>query len=214
MRSSAIRVVGVAMNTCAAIASSSSRGSRSSAGARNASPGTNRTTNSGVGSNCAPVLLRREPATCVAQVPGMGLQPRLDHVGVARLGRVEVGGERHLGVDDDLLAARRAGRRGRGAVMPWSVGRRSACSVKSQCSTMPAISTTRRSCISPHRPRACGARSARDQRAGLVCSCLGRAARTARPARVSVRVGADAGLLEVAQVDSRPCPARPAAERP
>ena len=31
------------------------------------------------------------------------------------------------------------------------------CSTKSQCSTMPAISTTRRSCISPQRPRIWGA---------------------------------------------------------
>ncbi len=34
------------------------------------------------------------------------------------------------------------------------------CSVKSQCSTMPAISTTRRSCSSPQRPRTDGARRA------------------------------------------------------
>ena len=34
------------------------------------------------------------------------------------------------------------------------------CSTKSQCWTMPAISTTRRSWISPQRPRTCGARSA------------------------------------------------------
>ena len=34
------------------------------------------------------------------------------------------------------------------------------CSSKSQCSSMPAISTTRRSCSSPQRPRVCGDRSA------------------------------------------------------
>ena len=34
------------------------------------------------------------------------------------------------------------------------------CSSKSQCSSMPAISTTRRSWISPQRPRVCGERSA------------------------------------------------------
>ncbi len=34
------------------------------------------------------------------------------------------------------------------------------CCSKSQCSTIPAISTTRRSCISPQRPRVAGDRSA------------------------------------------------------
>ena len=34
------------------------------------------------------------------------------------------------------------------------------CSSKSQCSSMPAISTTRRSCSSPHRPRVWGERRA------------------------------------------------------
>ena len=34
------------------------------------------------------------------------------------------------------------------------------CSSKSQCSSIPAISTTRRSCNSPQRPRVWGERSA------------------------------------------------------
>ena len=53
------------------------------------------------------------------------------------------------------------------------------CSVKSQWATIPAISTTRRSCTSPHRPRVCGARSAvtklavsRWSRSLAVPSCL------------------------------------------
>ena len=37
---------------------------------------------------------------------------------------------------------------------------RGTCSSKSQCSSMPAISTTRRNCISPHRPRVAGDRNA------------------------------------------------------
>ena len=42
-----------------------------------------------------------------------------------------------------------------------------ACSVKSQCSDMPASSTTRRSVSSPQRPRTSGRRSAVDEIAGL-----------------------------------------------
>ena len=105
MRSIAISVVGVAISTLAAIASSSSCGSRSRAGARKASPGTNSTTNSGVGSNDAPVLLRGQTLHVLAQVPGVRPHPSLDDVGVARLGGLEVGGERDLGVDHDVLAA-------------------------------------------------------------------------------------------------------------
>ncbi len=64
MRSIAISVVGVAISTFAAIASSSSCGSRSSAGARNESPGTNSTTNSGVGSKDRQYSLAARPLTC------------------------------------------------------------------------------------------------------------------------------------------------------
>ena len=42
---------------------------------------------------------------------------------------------------------------------PWSLVP-PGCSTKSQCSSRPATSTTRRSCTSPHRPRTCGVRSA------------------------------------------------------
>ncbi len=45
------------------------------------------------------------------------------------------------------------------------------CSVKSQCSSMPAASTTRRSCSSPQRPRTCGARRAVTSCAVSVRSC-------------------------------------------
>ena len=65
--------------------------------------------------------------------------------------RVEIGLERHLRVDDDVLAAGsltiRSGRRS----FP-SPSRLLACSTKSQWSTMPASSTTRLSWISPQRP--------------------------------------------------------------
>ena len=79
------------------------------------------------------------------------------------------------------IRPRPPGRRGRRRAAPWSrrrscgppaagSGRRAAacrlrccsvsCSSKSTCSVMPAISTQRRSCSSPHWPRVCGWRSA------------------------------------------------------
>ena len=45
------------------------------------------------------------------------------------------------------------------------------CSSKSQCESMPAISTTRRSWISPQRPRVCGERSAVTRLRVSFCSC-------------------------------------------
>ena len=80
---------------------------------------------------------------------------------VGRLLRVEKRLERRLRVDDDLLAAGQvddADRAGGGRCRRTSGG----CSSKSQRRSMPAISTTRRSCISPQRPRTAGVRSARD----------------------------------------------------
>ena len=58
---------------------------------------------------------------------------------------------------------------------------RPGCSSKSQRCSMPASSTTRRSCISPQRPRTEGVRSARDKRVGGAAeggNLLGRAARS------------------------------------
>ena len=45
------------------------------------------------------------------------------------------------------------------------------CSSKSQCSSMPAVSTARRSCISPQRPRVCGERRAVTRLRVSFCSC-------------------------------------------
>ena len=78
---------------------------------------------------------------------------------VLGLDRVEVGGERRLGVDHHVRPpGRRTTRSGRSRPSSPST---LCCSWKSQWSSMPAISTTRRSCSSPQRPRTCGARSAR-----------------------------------------------------
>ena len=105
VRSIAISVVGVAISTLAAIASSSSCGSRSSAGARNESPGHEQHDELRRRLERPPVLLRGQPLHVLAQVARVGVHPGLDQVGVAGLGGVEVGGERDLRVDDHLLAA-------------------------------------------------------------------------------------------------------------
>ena len=57
-----------------------------------------------------------------------------------------------------------------------------ACSVKSQRSTRPASSTARRRCISPHRPRTCGLRSAVDSDCGLAAQASRWCAACRRPA--------------------------------
>ena len=73
------------------------------------------------------------------------------------------------------------------------------CSSKSQYSSMPAISTTRRSCISPQRPRTVGVRSARTR---LVVSA--RSWVWLRPIASSsdddLGAGLDAVLLDLAQL--------------
>ena len=39
-------------------------------------------------------------------LPGVGIQSRLPHIGIRGLGGLQVGGQRHLRVDHDVLAAR------------------------------------------------------------------------------------------------------------
>ena len=51
-----------------------------------------------------PVRLVGERVDVLAQVLGVGLHPRLAEGGVGGLGRLEVGGEGDLGVDDDAAA--------------------------------------------------------------------------------------------------------------
>ena len=124
-----------------------------------ASPGTKATTNSGESSNCCQYAFFASASTWARS-----WRAWLDEVGLT-------GAPRRW----------RRWRRGRPGAAPWRrpppawpragarpcrVGaarrrrRRSPARSKSQCSTMPAISTTRRSCISPHRPRVAGERSA------------------------------------------------------
>ena len=83
-----------------------SDGSCSSAALKNISPGRNITTNSGVDATLVEVALRRRAARCAPRTccawSGEQLLARLF---VRRLERAQVGVERRLGVDDDLLAA-------------------------------------------------------------------------------------------------------------
>ena len=69
---------------------------------------------------------------------------------VVALLRVEERLERRLRVDDDLLAAREVDDEVR--AQPAVVRGNTGCSSKSHRCSIPAISTTRRSCISPQRP--------------------------------------------------------------
>ena len=61
------------------------------------------------------------------------------------------------------------------------------CSSKSQCSSMPASSTTRRSCISPQRPRTAGALQRAHQAAGRVAQLLLRRRRSSSAAGAARR---------------------------
>ena len=96
---------GVAMCTRRASACSSSSWSRSRAGARNASPGMNRITNSGVSGSADQYAFDAELVHVRPQLPGVRVEPRFPHRVVRRRRRLQVGGERHLGVDDHVLAA-------------------------------------------------------------------------------------------------------------
>ena len=134
-------------------------------------------------------------------------------------GRVEQRLERRLRVDDDLPARRAAGRRGRAA----ACGRRRVvvtCSTKSQYASIPADSTTFRSCISPQAPRTSDARSAVVRLGGLGARrgrstrrrCAGAAVSAADVvlARELQRLDLDADLLQ-RLLDRRDERARPPA---
>ena len=93
------------MCTLRSIACSSSPGSCSSAGARNASPGMNSTTNSGAGLSAAQYALAASRSTCSRRCRACASEPGLAHRLVGGLGRLQVGGQRDLGVHHDVLAA-------------------------------------------------------------------------------------------------------------
>ena len=106
-----------------------------------------------------PVGLLRQRVDVGPQLPGVD-----DEVGapvgvVGGVVGVEERLERHLGVDHHLPGPRQASRPCRAGAVRRCPSVVTCCS-KSQCSTIPAISTTRRNCISPHRPRVAGERSA------------------------------------------------------
>ena len=78
------------------------------------------------------------------------------------------------------------------------------CSSKSQCSSIPAISITRRSWISPQRPRTCGARERVDEVAGLAAERSALVRRCARP-RSAIAVRLAGGRCSSRAPGSRPC---------
>ena len=93
------------MMTCRSIAYSCRPGSCARACTRKDSPGTKSTTKSGAVENCFQYALPASESTWVLQVSCVSGQAAGMHLGVVALGGVEEGRERHLGVDDDLLAA-------------------------------------------------------------------------------------------------------------
>ena len=118
------------------------------------SAGRNITTNSGDGWNCAQYALAPRLVTWSRDLAGVLPQVGVAQAVVGGFDRVEVGEEGGLGVDHQLSTARQpydqVGTRRPSSVVIVC------CSWKSQWGSMPASSTTRRSCISPHRPRTIG----------------------------------------------------------
>jgi hypothetical protein len=106
----------------------------------------------------------------IADLSRVRLEPERSRIIVSEFLGVEKRLERRLRVDDDLFAARQMDHE-IGLSRPLSL-RSGGCSSKSQRGSMPAISTTRRSCISPHRPRTAGVRNARDNLSALDPSTL------------------------------------------
>ena len=127
---------------------------------RSVSPGRNMTTNSGARLELLPVALRGELRDVVAHLARVVCEVQRPRRVVVGLERVEVAppaapSRRRRRC---LPPGRRTTRSGR-STPPVGVAR-VACSTKSQYESIPASSTTRRSWISPQRPRTCGARSA------------------------------------------------------
>ena len=74
------------------------------------------------------------------------------------------------------------------------------CSTKSQCSSMPASSTTRLSCSSPQRPRTVGWRIALARLAVSLCTCGSCVSVRLRSCSLSARVRVDARALDLAEL--------------
>ena len=183
-RSAAARAAssGVAMTTLRSNAYSMSAGSCSAAACRNDSAGTNITTNSGAGANWSQYRLAARSSTCARTCRACAASRSARTRSSVGLRGLEEPEERDLGVDHDVLAAREPDHH----VGPQQRRRRCApasCSTKSTCASIPAASTTRRSCSSPHRPRTCDERSAVTSWAVSPrrCSEASRIARTCSP---------------------------------
>ena len=155
-----------------------------------------------------PVCLGGQPVDVLTQVPRVRVEagPRARPSSVALRG-LQVGGERDLGVDHDVLAAGQPDDHVR--ALRAVVAGTATCSSKSQRALIPASSTTRRSCSSPQRPRASGRRSAVTSAWVWARSCseLCRAWSPARPARL----GSVSGPRRTPALDSPPGPGSPSA---
>ena len=142
-------------------------------------------------SSCAASCVR-----CVRTWRAWSSEQRLTRRFVGRLERPQVRVERRLGVDDDVLAAGQpdddVGPDAGGRLSPLNV----CCSSKSQCSSMPASSTTRFSCSSPQRPRTPGRLSASTRRARFGAQVLARRVERRDPLH-QLRAGLDAPALGV-----------------
>src|SRR5664280_2319104 len=155
-----MREVGVARRTLLATACSISPGSCSSAAVSSGSPGMNATTNSGEGSTRFQYsFLARASTWAFIWRPWLARwERRVDSSSASLASRKACMGT--------LASTATFFPPGRCTTMSGRMRPPSAsevtCSSKSQCSSMPAISTTRRSCSSPQRPRG------GDQVAGLL----------------------------------------------
>nr|WP_245889077.1 hypothetical protein [Glycomyces artemisiae] len=166
VRSSAMSVAGDAMTTPRANASSSSSGSPRRAASRNASAGTNSTTSSGVSSNARQYSLPANASACRRRCFACAFSSwsLAASSSTSRAWRYAWSGAfaSTTSVRPPDSRTTRSGRTPRPSTEPVC------CSEKSQCSTIPAASTIRRSCTSPHWPRTCGDLSA--PRSRPVCS--------------------------------------------
>src|ERR1039458_4929675 len=157
--SSAMSAVGPVSSTWLDSANSVSVGSASKAAESSASPGTKHTTKSGERSNCFQYSLDESfwtwARTWLACVRSSRVRVSSSLASIASR-------YAESGTLESTTTSAPSGRctTRSGRCSGSSPERTVSCSSKSQCSAMPAISTTLRSCSSPHLPRVCGRRSA------------------------------------------------------
>ena len=128
-------------------------------------------TKSGAGSNCDQYERRRELRHVAANLGRMGTHLRCTQGFGISLDCIEIGRERRLRIDDDPAASGELTRSCRDEAARPRHGVFAARKNRS-ARTMPAISTVRRRCISPQRPRVAGARKAFTRLPVSACRCF------------------------------------------